>query len=170
MKKMLVTLAFMASSLWAVNVGEVPKNVTIEGENGGLIAGGAWSSSSLKDKVHAVFYVDPDEKDVNEAFADALKAAGLDKSKYSTVAIVNMAATWKPNVIIEALLKSKQKKFPEALYVKDKKKVLVKEWGLEDDSSDILVFDKEGKVLYSHAGKLDTDEIKKVITLIKGQL
>ena len=123
----------------------------------------------MKDKVHVVFYVDPDEKDVNEAFADALKAAGLDRSKFASVAIVNLAATWKPNIIIEAILKSKQKKFPHTIYVKDKNKVLVKEWDLKDDSSDILVFDNEGKLLYSHAGKLGTDEIKKVITLIKGQ-
>ncbi len=168
MKKIVLVVAFFISSLWAVNVGEVPKGVTIEGDNGGLIAGGAWNSSSLKDKVHVVFYVDPDEKDTNEAFADALKAAALDRSKYASVAIVNLGATWKPNVIIEALLKKKQKKFPDTIYVKDKNKVLVKEWDLKDDSSDILVFDKSGKVLYSKAGKLEKQEIDTVLSLIKG--
>ena len=133
------------------------------------MTGGAWDSSTLKDKVHVIFYVDPDEKDTNDAFANALKAANLDQTKYATVAIVNMAATWKPNVIIEALLESKQEKFPEATYVKDKKKVLVKEWGLKDDSSDILVLNQSGKVLYSYEGKLDAAEIDKVLALLKGQ-
>jgi YtfJ family uncharacterized protein len=168
--KYFVIIAVLVSSLWSLNLGEVPKAVTIDDKNGGLVAGGAWESSMLKDKVHVLFYVDPDEKDTNEAFSDALKKANFDKSKYGTVAIVNLAATWKPNVIIEALLKSKQKKYPDAIYVKDKKKSLVKEWGLADDSSDIVVFDKDGKVLYIKEGKLLDDDINKVITLIKDKI
>jgi len=167
MKKIVLMIALLMSSLWAVSVGEVPKSVTIDGDDGGLVAGGAWNSSMLSEKVHVLFYVDPDEKDTNEAFSAALKAAAFDRSKYASVAIVNLAATWKPNIVIEALLKSKQKKFPHAIYVKDKNKVLVKEWDLKDDSSDILVFDKSGKVLYTKAGKLDTAEIAKVLSLIK---
>ena len=169
MIKMMLLSSMLLSSLWAVTVGAVPKSVTIDGKNGGLVTGGAWDSATLKDKVHVIFYVDPDEKDTNDAFANALKAANLDQTKYATVAIVNMAATWKPNVIIEALLESKQEKFPEATYVKDKKKVLVKEWGLKDDSSDILVLNQSGKVLYSYEGKLDAAEIDKVLALLKGQ-
>lgn len=170
MMKILLVVAFFMSSLWAVNVGETPKSVTIEGDDGGLVAGGAWNSSMLSGKVHVLFYVDPDEKDTNEAFSNALKEAAFDRNKYASVAIVNLAASWKPNVVIEALLESKQKKFPHAIYVKDKNKVLVKEWDLKDDSSDILVFDKSGKVLYSKAGKLDKAEIAKVLSLIKESL
>jgi YtfJ family uncharacterized protein len=160
----------VATASWALSVGEVPTAVRIDGKNGGLVSGGAWSSSMLKDKVYAVFYVDPDEKDKNEKFADALKAQNFDHSKYGSVAIVNLAATWKPNVIIEALLKSKQKKFPHAVYVKDKKKVLVKRWNLEDDASNIIVFGKDGKVLYFKDGKLDQSDITKVLKLIEDNL
>ena len=170
MKKVLIMIGLCVSSLFAVNVGEIPKSVTLQGDAGGLVSGGAWNSSMLEGKVHAVFYVDPDEKDTNEAVADALKNEGFDKSKYATMAIVNLAATWKPNAIINMLLKAKQKKFPDAMYVKDKHKLLVKEWGLKDDSSDILVFDKEGKLLYSYAGKLDKSEIDKVLALIHSNL
>jgi len=169
-KKILMAGVLSFSTLWAVDIGEVPKRVVLDGADGGLVAGGAWSSSMLQGKVHVLFYVDPDEKDTNEKFADALKAEKFDSAKFATVAIVNFAATWKPNVIIEALLKSKQKKFPQATYVKDKKKVMVKEWGLEDDSSVISVFDKAGKMLYHKSGKLNDDEIAKVIALINTQL
>ena len=170
MKKIFLIVTLMLTNLLALSVGEVPKDVTIEGDNGGLVAGGAWNSVILKGKVHVLFYVDPDEKDVNEDFAEALKKEKFNHDSFQTVAIVNMAATWKPNLIIETILKSKQKKFPKAIYVKDKHKVLVKMWDLEDDSSDILVFDKSGKVLYSRAGKLDKAEIEKVLTLIKENL
>ena len=170
MKKIFLIVTLMLTNLLALSVGEVPKDVTIEGDNGGLVAGGAWNSVVLKGKVDVIFYVDPDEKDVNEDFAEALKKEKFNRDSFQTVAIVNMAATWKPNLIIETILKSKQKKFPQAIYVKDKHKVLVKMWDLEDDSSDILVFDKSGKVLYSRAGKLDKAEIEKVLTLIKDHL
>ncbi len=171
MKKIFLIVVLMLTNLLALSVGEVPKEVSIEGDNGGLVAGGAWSSSMLTSgKVHVLFYVDPDEKDTNEAFAEALKAQIFDHEKFQTVAIVNMAATWKPNIIIETILKSKQKKFPNAIYVKDKHKVLVKMWDLKDDSSDILIFDKSGKLLYSKAGKLDKAEIEKAITHIKENL
>ena len=170
MKKIVLIISLFISGLWAVSIGEIPKSVTINGDHGGLLLGGSWKSVTLKEKVHVVFYVDPDEKDTNEAFADALKAEAFDRSKFASVAIINLAATWKPNIIIEAILKSKQKKFPYTIYVKDKTKVLVKEWNLQDDSSDILVFDKSGKVLYSKAGKLEKAEIEKVISLIKANL
>jgi YtfJ family uncharacterized protein len=169
MKKIILSL-FISTLSWALSVGEIPKSVTIDGKDGGLVSGGAWSSSMVKDKVYVLFYVDPDEKDKNEAFADALKAANFDHSKYGSIAIVNLAATWKPDVIIEALLKSKQKKFPNAVYVKDKRKVLVKEWGLADDNSDIMVFGKDGKLLYLKEGKLDQGEIDKVIELIRSNI
>ncbi len=171
MKKIFLIFVLLCAQSWALSLGDVPKDVTIEGDNGGLVAGGAWNSSMLQGgKVHVIFYVDPDEKDVNEDFADALKSVKFDHDKFQTIAIVNMAATWKPNMIIAAILKSKQKKFPEALYVKDKKKILVKMWDLQDDNSDILVFDKSGKLLYTKAGKLDKTEIQKVISLIKEHL
>ena len=170
MKVIIVGLIMTSLQLFALQLGEVPLNIVLDGKDGGKVTGEAWDSSTLKDKVHVLFYVDPDKKDVNEAFADALKAAKFDHDKYTSVAIVNLAATWKPNFIIEALLKSKQKKFPHALYVKDKKKVLVKKWALADDASNVIVFSKEGKVLYFKNGKLDESEISKVIQLIKDNL
>jgi len=170
LKKVLFLFFLFSGLLFALNIKEVAPTVVLDGKDGGLVSGGAWESSMLKDKVYVVFYVDPDEKDKNEALADALHEAKLDHSKYTTVAIVNLAATWKPDMIIEALLKAKQKKFPNALYVKDKRKVLVKEWGLKDDESDIMVFDKDGKLIFIKEGKLNNSEINQVIQLIKSKI
>lgn len=154
----------------AIELGTLPKAVTIEGENGGKVDGSAWESSMLKGKIHTLFYVDPDKRDINNPLADALKARKFDRSKVNSVAIINLAATWLPNVFIESKLKEKQKKFPHTVYVKDKKKVLVKEWNLEDDNSDILIFDKKGKLIYKKFGKVSDDEIKEVIALIEKNL
>lgn len=167
MKKGVLSFFLLLGSCMAIEVGTVPKAVSINGENGGRIDGSAWDSTMLKGKIHTVFYVDPDKRDVNNALADALKSKNFDRNKVNSVAIINLAATWLPNVFIESKLKEKQKKFPHTIYVKDKKKVLVKEWDLADDNSDILIFDQKGKLIYKKFGKLSNEEIKDVIALIE---
>jgi YtfJ family uncharacterized protein len=124
----------------------------------------------IQGKVFVMFYVDPDEKDKNEHFAQALKKRHFDRNKYASIAIVNMAATWKPNFIIESILESKQKEFTDTIYVKDKKSVLVNGWNLADNESDILIFDKDGKVLFYKAGKMTQDDVKKAISIIEEHL
>ncbi len=170
MKKIINTLLLSTLATFAINVGEVPVEINIENENGGRIDGTAWNSSMLKDKIYVIFYVDPDKKDTNNGLSEALKSKNYDLSKYGSVAIINLAATWLPNFAIESKLAEKQKLYPDTIYVKDKKSILVKEWELEDDNSDILLFDKDGKLLYSFAGKLDDTEIKKVLDLIEGHI
>jgi YtfJ family uncharacterized protein len=167
MKKIVLGLCFMMGSAMAIELGNIPSNVVIDGDNGGKTDGTAWNSSMLKAKVHVVFYVDPDKKDENNALSAALKKRHFDRKKYASVAIVNLAATWMPNVLIESKLKAKQKEYPDTTYVKDKKKVLVNKWQLEDDNSDILIFDKKGKLIYKKFGKVSESEIKEVISLIE---
>ena len=154
----------------AIELGSVPKAVRIVGDNGGNIDGSAWESSMLKGKIHTLFYVDPDKRDLNNPLADALKARKFDRKKVTSVAVINLAATWLPNVFVESKLKEKQKKFPHTIYVKDKKKVLVKQWDLADDNSDILIFDQKGKLIYKKFGKVSNEEIKEIIALIENNL
>lgn len=170
MKKIIVALAVLSTSMMAVEKGKIPSPVTISGNNGGKTDGSVWNSSSLKGKVHIVFYVDPDKKDLNEALNQALKKRHFNRSKYGSVAIVNMAATWMPNAAIEVKLKSKQKEFPDTIYVRDRDKVLVKKWALADDNSDILIFNKKGELIYKKFGKLSKSEIAEVLSLIEANL
>jgi YtfJ family uncharacterized protein len=170
MKKFFLVILILLDNCAAIELGEVPSVVTINNENGGKVDGTAWSSDMLKGKIYTVFYVDPDERDLNNALADAIKAKNFDREKVNSVAIINLAATWLPNAIIESKLKAKQKKFPHTVYVKDKKKVLVKEWGLADDNSDILIFDQKGKLIYKKFGKVSEKEIQQVIKLIETNL
>ncbi len=154
----------------ALEIGSQPTPLNLEGENGGKLDGQAFSSDSLKQKVHVLFYVDPDEKELNEHVSQALKAEKFDRDNYASVAVINMAATWLPNFAIASKLEEKQKQYPDTLYVKDLKSVLVKEWDLLDDSSNVLLFDKDGSLLFLKKGKLNQDEIKELISLIKAHL
>ena len=167
--KVAVISIFMTLSLSALSLGEIPKSVSIEGENGGMVLDGSeWQSSMIKDKVFVMFYVDPDEKDVNEHYSKALKAekeaSGL---TFQSIAVINLAATWKPNFVIESILKDKQEEFPTTIYVKDKASVLVKEWDIDDDASNILIFSSEGKLLFYKSGAMSEEDIAKSYQIIK---
>ncbi len=166
MKKLLVLLLLSFNIYSQENF----KKVVLDKEDGGRIDGSSWSSDELKDKVYVLFYVDPDEKDLNEHVADLIKKQNFPIDKMTSVGIINMAATWLPNFAIASSLKEKQKKFPNTIYVKDFKKILVKEWGLKDDSSNIIVFNKNGHVLIKILGKATLEEADKVITLIRSNL
>jgi predicted transcriptional regulator len=170
MKKIVISMLFSGISIFALNIGEVPPEVVIEKKSGGYLDGTAWNSSMLQNKLYVLFYVDPDERDTNNEFSRALRDKKYNLNYYGSVAIVNLAATWLPNVVLEKKLKEKQRKFPNAIYVKDKKKVLVKEWKLEDDSSNVLVFNKNGELIYIYSGKLNSEEIDKVLKLIDSNL
>lgn len=163
---LLVTL-----NLSALTVGENPKGVSISGDNGGYVEDGAeWSSSSIKDKVYVMFYVDPDEKDTNSHYTKRLKEKDYDRSVYGSMAIINLAATWKPNFIIESILKSKQEEFPNTIYVKDKNSVLVNEWEVENDASNVLIFSKTGELLFYKSGKMEEEDIINSFNIIDSNL
>jgi predicted transcriptional regulator len=46
----------------------------------------------------------------------------------------------------------------------------VEKWGLADDNSDILIFDKKGKLIYKKFGKLSKKEVSSVLALIQKNL
>jgi len=170
MGKFVLAFLLASSLVYGLELGDTPPNVLLQGKDGGRVDGGRWKSSTIKDKVYVLFYVDPDFKDKNQPFVNALHNANLDHSKFGTIAVVNLAATWKPNFVIERILKSKQKKYPDTIYVKDRRKILVKKWGLADDNSDVVVFDKQGNVIYQKNGKLSNNEISELIKLIKSKI
>ena len=63
-------------------------------------------------------------------------------------------------------LESKQEKHKETVYVKDLDKTLVKKWGLRDDNSDVIVFGKDGRVLYSVDGKFTDAQVKEIVKVV----
>lgn len=168
--KPLILMITIFSLAFALEVGQFPSTIVLEGERGGKITGESFSSTLLKDKVHVLFYVDPDMKELNEHVSIALKAEKFDRAHYASVAIINMAATWLPNFAIASKLENKQKTYPDTIYVKDLQSVLVKEWELQDDSSNVLLFAKDGKLLFIKKGKLSVDETTELIQTIKDNI
>ncbi len=169
--KLALLSAFLTLNLSAITVGEIPSEVVIQGNNGGkAIDNSPWNSSSIQEKVYVLFYVDPDEKDTNSEFSKILKKKKYNRENYGSIAIVNLAATWKPNFVIESILESKQKEFPDTIYVKDKNKILVQEWNLQDDASNILIFSKTGTLLFYKSSKMSKEDISNAIKIIEENL
>lgn len=166
--KLFVLVFFVAQSAWAgIEMGQVPPKVDLKDKLGGRLDGTPWSSSELTGKVHVIFYVDPDEKDLNNDASEALKAEKLPRDKFQSFAIINMAATWLPNFAISSALKDKQKQYPTTIYVRDYKKVLVNKWEIADDNNDVLAFDKNGRLFFKKYGKLNEKEIQDLLKAVR---
>ena len=169
---LLVSVSFLLTpAAWAgMDMGQVPPKVELKQDLGGRLDGTPWGSDELKGKVHVIFYVDPDEKDTNNDASDALNKEKFPAAKFQSFGIINMAATWLPNFAISSSLEEKQKQYPRTLYVRDYKKAVVKAWGIADDSSDVLAFDKQGRLIFRKDGKLNAEEIQKLLKVIKDNL
>lgn len=154
----------------AIELGEVPPRVELREKLGGRLDGTPWSSGELQGKVYVLFYVDPDEKDTNNEASEALDREKFSSDKFQSVGVINMAATWLPNVAISSALKDKQKCYPKTIYLRDYKRVLVKAWEIADDSSNVLAFDKKGRLIFRKDGKLTLEEIQTLIKVIHDHL
>ena len=174
MKILAILTIFIISSTFVFGelpIGEVPPTIVLKDDLGGRLDGTQWSSEELvSGKVIVLFYVDPDESDLNNHVSDALKAENFPLDKYGSVGVANMAATWLPNFAINIKLKSKQEEYKSTVYVKDIEKTLVKKWGLNDDDSDVMLFGKDGRVLYSYDGKFSDAQVKEIVQAVKDNL
>ncbi len=163
----------LSAPVASVSVGQVPPALELSDKRGGLVKGNLpWNSTELQQgaKVSILFYVAPSQKDLNEAISDALKEAKFPEEKFQSIAVVNMAASSWPNFMIESKLKASQEEFPRTRYIKDKEKVFVKEWQLEDDSSNVVLFDRKGVVLFVVKGKATPQQVTELLTLIRTHL
>jgi len=168
---MIFLMLFPTMVLAELPIGEIPPKVILKDDLGGRLDGTQWSSEELvSGKVIVLFYVDPDESELNNHVSDALKAENYPKEKYGSIGMANMAATWLPNFAINMKLKSKQEQYKSTVYVKDLEKTLVKKWGLRDDNSDVVVFGKDGRVLYSVDGKFTDAQVKEIVKVVWNNL
>jgi uncharacterized protein len=168
---MIVLAVFLINqTAHSIEIGQVPPKVELKEKLGGRLDGKPWSSDELQGKVHIIFYVDPDEKDTNNPASEALDKEKFPGDKFQSFAIINMAATWLPNVAINSALKEKQERYPKTIYVRDYKKVVVHAWKIADDSSNVLAFDKKGALIFRKDGKLSAEEIQRLIKVVRENL
>ena len=118
-------------------------------------------------KVVTIFYSDPDVSDQNDPFADKLKAAGLDKSKYRGVGIANLKDTWLPDSVILSIVRKKIEKY-DATILTDPNYLLRDAWALGDcnEKSVVLILDKTATLRYIKKGAMTAAEIESGYQLV----
>ena len=114
--------------------------------------------------------MDPDHRTINDDSNQRLQAEYFNLNFYHSFAIINMAATWLPNAILNSALKSSQKEFPTTSYVKDLKKSFVSKWKLVDDGYQTIILNEKGEILFNHIGRLDQTKTTELISLIKKEI
>jgi len=172
---LIVLILVMAALLinqvvWALECGEPPPSVELKEKVGARLDGTPWSSDELQGKVSVIFYVSPDEKDTNNPASDALDKEKFPTDRFQSYGIVNMAASMLPNFAINLALKQKQERYPTTIYVRDYKKVLVQAWNIADHSSNVMVFNKKGTLIFRKDGKLTGEEIQKLVKSVQDNL
>jgi len=173
MKKVSFSILFLLLSVGlfaSLPIGQKAPLLNLSGDAGGRVDDTPWSSSELVGKVWVVVHADPDESEMNNAATEALKAEDYPKDVYGSVALINMAATWKPNFAINLILAGKQEDYPSTVYVRDNNNKVGETWGLADDSNNMVVFDPTGKVIFSVDGQVSDADIKKMIALIDAEI
>jgi len=119
-------------------------------------------------KVLLVNYVDPDESDINEHFNDAMKKAKdggrLKEETYKGIGIADCAATWKPNFAIRAIAGDKAKKFKTVILF-DYDAVLRNAWGLEKDTGNVILLDKDRVVRAIVRGRVPDEQVAQLVDL-----
>jgi uncharacterized protein len=148
-----------------LKVGEKAPNFSLKDSLGKIYT---LDSDDFKGRVLSIFYVDPDEKDLNNHVEDALlKDKGLDRDKtYKGLGITNLKASKMPNFIIKSVITSKKEK-TGAIILLDYDYTILKLWGLKNDSSDLVILDKNRICRYVYNGKLPPEEVVKAVNIIK---
>jgi uncharacterized protein len=130
--------------------------------------GKAFSMASWAGKVLLVTYVDPDESDLNDHFTDAMKKAkdeGLLKDEsYKGIGIADCKATWKPDVLIRTIAGNKAKKYNTTILF-DYDATLRNAWGLETDTSNVILLDKNRVVRVIVRGKVPESEVASIVKM-----
>lgn len=130
--------------------------------------GKLYSMESWADKVLLVNYVDPDESDLNEHFTEAMKkakeAGRLKEAHYKGIGIADCAATWKPDFLIRAIAGAKANKYNTVILF-DYDGVLRQAWGLEKDTANVVLLDKNRICRAIIRGRVPDDRVPELVEL-----
>lgn len=132
-----------------------------------------WNSQQLTGKVRVIQHIAgrSHAKELNAPLIEAIKAAKLPHDRYQTTTIINLddVLFGTGTFVVSSAEKSKAE-FPWSSFVLDDSSKVRQAWGLQEESSAIIVLDKEGKVRFVKDGALTQADISQVMALIASLL
>ncbi len=128
-----------------------------------------WNSSQLAGKVRVLQHIAgrTAAKEKNATLIEAIKAAKLPHDRYQTTTIVNTDdAIPGSGVFVRSSIESNKQLYPWSQFIVDDNGLARKAWQLQEESSAIVVLDKDGRVQWAKDGALTQDEVQQVVALL----
>ncbi|WP_436857992.1 YtfJ family protein [Citrobacter tructae] len=129
----------------------------------------SWNSAQLPGKVRILQHIAgrSSAKEKNATLIEAIKSAKLPHDTYQTTTIVNTDdAIPGTSMFVRSSLESNKKLYPWSQFIVDSNGVARKAWQLDEESSAIVVLDKDGRVQWAKDGGLTQQEVQQVIDLL----
>ncbi|HAT1610562.1 TPA: YtfJ family protein [Raoultella planticola] len=128
-----------------------------------------WNSSQLAGKVRVVQHIAgrTSAKEKNATLIEAIKAAKFPHDRYQTTTIVNTDdAIPGSGVFVRSSIESNKQLYPWSQFIVDSNGLARNAWQLQEESSAIVVLDKDGRVQWAKDGALTQDEVQQVVALL----
>ena len=128
-----------------------------------------WNSSQLAGKVRVVQHIAgrTSAKEKNATLIEAIKAAKFPHDRYQTTTIVNTDdAIPGSGMFVRSSIESNKQLYPWSQFIVDSNGLARKAWQLQEESSAIVVLDKDGRVQWAKDGALTQDEVRQVVDLL----
>jgi len=177
--KTLLALAIACSPTFAmahnISVGQAVPSVDVSNHGEIVLSGeetafNEWSTQNMLGKVRVIQAIAgrSSSKEMNAPLMTAITAAKLPEQSYQTTTIINQDdAIWGTGSFVKSSAQDSKKEFPWSSMVLDEEGTVAKAWDLAEESSAIIVQDKQGKVLFVKEGSLNEQEIQQVLSLVK---
>jgi len=180
--KTLLALAIACSPMLAmahnITLGQTVPTVNVDSHGEIIIQGDdasyqTWTSQDLVGKVRVIQAIAgrSSAKEMNAPLMAAITAAKFPSDSYQTTSIINQDdAIWGTGSFVKSSAEDSKKEFPWSSMVLDEEGNVAKAWQLAEESSAIIVQDKQGKVLFVKEGALSDSDIQQVLGLIKDNI
>jgi YtfJ family uncharacterized protein len=129
-----------------------------------------WNSGELAGKVRVVQYIAgrTSAKKKNSLLINAVKEAQFPEDRFQPTTIVNTDdAIPGSGFFVRGKIEKNKKNYPWAQFVIDSDGIGRKTWQLPEESSTILVLDRQGRVRWAKDGSLSPTEVSDVIGLVQ---
>ena len=128
-----------------------------------------WNSAQLVGKVRVLQHIAgrTSAKEKNATLIEAIKSAKLPHDRYQTTTIVNTDdAIPGSSMFVRSSLESNKKLYPWSQFIVDSNGVARGAWQLDEESSAVVVLDKDGRVQWAKDGALTQEEVQQVMDLL----
>ncbi len=129
--------------------------------------GGFWSFKDGLGKTSLFFLVDPDDPDKLAALRDRLKQKNFSPALFHTFAVIDLEATWKPNILIKSRVAAEQKKNPITTFLFDSESKLRRIFDLKEGRTHYLLFSASNSKIAFWQDPLDDKQIDEIIKKIE---